>query len=302
MKLGKYVTCREGDSQLVLSMPHSGRIVPDDIGHKLDLSKEHVRRTINTGHDLCVPFVTGACKYTSATLIETSLSTEVVNCNRAAENVDQYSVHGSEGVNNPHGLIIRATFEFDERDIKPILAEPYTQDELQHILDEAHTPYVNAERDQVQRVKELHGRAIIFGLHSMPCAYPSSVEEGMYKNGYVFKRTERGPVSEGKLPDLVILTRPGKCSPDLPELLTQVFGDHGMMIDQQLKVAPKTTTSPLMELGKPDEGVHALGIEVVGHTFEPRRMEGELVYNPKGQERYQAAFKDVFRALEAYKG
>jgi len=299
MKINEHVNLARGSSKLLLTMPHSGTCLPD-IPHKLDLEKDYVRKAMNARTDYCVPFVTGFHEQDEVSKVWTTLTALAIDVNRGSDNVDKYSLDGATTQSNPHGLIWRASAETDVKKIRDLLTAPYRREELQELMELGWHPYIDNVREEMFRLKAEHGIAINFALHSMPNSIPSQVRDGKYKNAYLFsKPVERGLISEGKMPDFVLLDRgEDTCSPEISDLVMETFQDYNFLIERN-HVAPSSITSPRTYIN-PKKGLHFLGIEVVGHTFEPKRMQGALEYNPQGEAEVRDVFNDVFEKLKNY--
>ena len=299
MRINDHVNLVRGSSKLLLTMPHSGTSLAD-VPHKLKVEKDYVRKAMNSRTDYCVPFVTGFHEQEDVSKIWTTLSALVIDVNRGDDNVDKYSLEGSINQSNPHGLIWRASMETDVDNIKDLLTAPYTKNELQELMNIGWHPYIDTVREEMFRLRAEHGVAINFALHSLPNSIPRQVRSGKYKNAYLFSEpVERGLITSGKMPDLILLDRgEDTCSPEISELVLETFRDHGFLIEKN-SVAPSSITSPRTYID-PSKGLNFLGIEVVGHSFEPRRMEGVLEYNPQGEEKVKDAFYDVFEKLKNY--
>mgnify|MGYP001574853359 CR=1 FL=1 len=162
--------------------------------------------------------------------------------------------------------------------------------------------YVGSINQAIRDAKSKHGMAIQFDLHSMPARIPGVIREGEYKNGYL----DRGParrgidLSKGELPDLIILDKGDKiCDPIISEMVVTIFRDYGLSIGK-MPVRAVDTPSAYSLFANKQERKYCLGVEIVGHTFEPKRAEGELVYDPTEVKNYTAAFKEVFSSLSNF--
>ncbi|MFH1276047.1 MAG: N-formylglutamate amidohydrolase [Candidatus Woesearchaeota archaeon] len=300
--MSEYIHFKQGNTQLLTDLPHSGVELPES--HNLDINAGYVQRTIRFGVDLAAPGVTGF-HHQKNSRIYTTASRVFLDLNRGVSDIDKYSVEGSEEEMHPHGLIWRASIETREEDIKDLLTKPYTTAELQGLIKKFHTPYHNAVRDEMFRLRGIHGRAISFALHSFPASLPEKVDTGKYSGAYLFpKPTERGSLKDGKLPDAFIINNEGSptCDPEISQLVIDIFSANGYLVEI-MPVVPIKTTSP-RDWVNPEDGLHFLGIELVrnhlGQPLEPRGLEGFTTYNRIGQEKMMATCDKVFRKLESW--
>ena len=93
IEVGPFVRYLPGESNLVLTMPHSGMPVNlNRVRHHLMLGDLEVVKTVNTGVDLCVPDVTRGLEYRSAARIWTMLPRVALDVNRLVEHADPLAV------------------------------------------------------------------------------------------------------------------------------------------------------------------------------------------------------------------
>lgn len=294
----------EADSPLVLTLPHSGRRIPKELWYKhhFALGKEHAMKTYYGGIDYCVPHVTRFFESTNGTKIWTTLPRVILDVNRGLQDIDCFSVEGEEGEPKPHGLIWRSSVEYHPQSIKSILTRPYTREELDSLVEEAYTPFVNAVHTSMRKAREKYGFSILLDLHSLPPNKWNHVKSGKNKNAYLGgKLAEIGPMEEGKMPELILMNGSGKsCSPEISDWVMKMFSYHGFYIQNVNGVAAKAYECSRNRYPDPKNGLHSLAIEIVGHHgLEPGRAEGKLLFKPQNyaDERLRAAFHSLFFSL-----
>ena len=282
------ITYDRGHSRLVLSMPHSAVGIPEGLDHHLDLRKGSVRRTIKAGTDYCVPFVTGMRDYKSAARIICWVPRAVFDVNRLS--ADMLAVDGGSDELDAHGMIWRATMDDPPSDM---LTHPYSREEFDELLRRIYDPFIKSTRHAMDHAVIKHGMAIRVDLHSMPANRMTQISDGKYKDAYRFgEMVERGPISEGKYPDL-LLVGDHLCSRDISDRVIEIFSSQGLMIER-LKVR-EDMASAAEHVADPGKSRHSFGIEIVGHDFEPGRRQGLLVYDDSKEKRFRRAFKKVFK-------
>ncbi|MFA4887732.1 MAG: N-formylglutamate amidohydrolase [Candidatus Nanoarchaeia archaeon] len=297
-----FIGYKKGDSKLVLTMPHSATVVPEGLKHNVNLEDEVVKRTVNGGVDLCVPFVTEFHEQEKHARIWSEIPRAILDMHRLSTDLDYKACEGKErGKSDPHGLVWIATVENDPSKMKRMLKKPYSLEELESLISNYHE-YVGSINQAMRNAKSKHGMAIQFDLHSMPARIPGLIKEGEYKNGYL----DRGParrgidLSKGELPDLILLDKGDQiCDPAISEIVMTIFREYGLSIGKMLVRAVDTPSAYSLFANK-QERKYCLGVEIVGHTFEPKRTEGELVYDPTDVEKYTNAFREVFSSLSNF--
>lgn len=301
-KLSSVVYMEEADSPLVLTLPHSGTKISQNLWHHFALGQEHAMKTFYSGIDYCVPFVTGFLECEHATRIGTTLPRVILDVNRGLQDVDSLSVEGGRKEPKPHGLIWRSSMEYHPHSIKNILTSPYTQTELDALIAEAYTPFVNAVHDAMHKARDKYGFSVLVDLHSLPPNKWNHVKSGENKNAYLAgKLADIGPMEEGKMPELILMNGGGKsCSSEISDWVMELFTSHGFHIQNVNGVAASTYECSRNRYPDPENGLHSFAIEIVGHHgLEPGRGEGKLIYEPQNNvdKRLKQAFHTLFYGL-----
>ena len=219
----------EGDSPIVLGLPHTGTFVPDDImanlnprGRGLDDTDWH----IHTLYD-------GVLK--GASTVRATFHRYVIDANRDPSGVSLYPGQNTTG-------LVPLT-DFDGQDI---WNTPPDEAEIEARRQAFHAPYHAALQTELERVHELHGIAILYDCHSIRSGIP-----------FLF---------EGTLPDFNIGTNLGTtCAPEI-EAVTQKVCEHasGYSSVTNGRFKGGWTTR---HYGRPSEGLHAIQMELAQSTY-----------------------------------
>lgn len=222
---------REGESPLVVSMPHTGTLLPDDlaprynaIGRSVCDTDWHIDRLYNFLGDL------------DATVIAARWSRWVIDLNRDPEGGALYP--GSFET----GLCPTQTFAKE-----PIYEAGQAPDdaELARRLDTYWRPYHRQLRAALDAAKARHGYALLLDAHSIVSECPL--------------------LFEGRLPDINFGTNTGRsCGPAVIAAATEALEAHDFtyVVDGRFKGGWITR-----HYGGPDEGVHALQIELAQAAY-----------------------------------
>lgn len=149
------VSIIQGNSPIILSQPHSGTFVPDDI---LDNLNEVGRKLLDT--DWHVPTLYKGL-LDNVTVVTANFSRYVIDANRDPHDVSLYPGQ------NTTGLVPNTTF-----DGKPIWNKSLSEQEIATRLSDFHNVYHAALEAQIQRIKKLHGAAFLYDCHSIRSKIP----------------------------------------------------------------------------------------------------------------------------------
>ncbi len=224
-------TLHKGASPLILSLPHSGTHVPQDIARNLSQTGRALADT-----DWHVPRLYAFARAVDVTWIEAKTSRYVVDLNRDPGGASLYPGQASTG------LCPRLSFA----------GEPLWQ---QHCAPDAEqiaqrkeaffAPYHAALAAQIERVKARHGFAILYDCHSIRGTVPR-----------LFK---------GTLPDLNLGTDNGQaCDASLQSAVEQVMAAAPFSHVSNGRFRGGWITR---HYGRPQEGVHALQMEIAQRTY-----------------------------------
>ena len=225
-------TLHRGTSALVVSMPHVGTFIPEA------LRPRYVERAWATEDtDWFLDRLYAFVKDLGASLIVPVESRYVVDLNRPSDNQPMYA-----GQNNTE-LCPTRFFTGD-----PLYREgqaPSAQ-EIQERVATYWRPYHQTLHEETQRLKAVHGHAVLFDAHSIKGELP-----------WLF---------EGALPDMNLGTVNGQsCAASLRDALTRVFetqSTYTHVVDGRFKGGHITR-----HFGRPDQGIHTVQLEMSWRAY-----------------------------------
>ncbi|WP_163851371.1 N-formylglutamate deformylase [Pseudooceanicola aestuarii] len=223
------VDVTEGDSPLVLGMPHTGTHIPDEIANTLNDEGQVLRDTdwhIDTLYAGLAP---------GASVVRATFHRYVIDANRDPSGQTLYPGQTTTG------LVPLTTF-----DNVPIWREGAAPDaaEIARRVARYHAPYHVALRAQLDRVRARHGFAILFDCHSIRSVIP-----------WLF---------DGILPDLNIGTDMGRtCAPAIEAAARAAAKATGRRHVVNGRFRGGWTTR---HYGRPNKGLHALQLELAQAT------------------------------------
>jgi N-formylglutamate deformylase len=224
---GTVFSLHRGTAPLLVSLPHVGTEIPDDV------RASFVERALDVEDtDWFLAELYAFVKDLGASLIVPRFSRYVIDLNRPPENTPMYA-----GVNNTE-LCPTRFFTGDA-----LVHEGRAPDaaEVARRRDAYWRPYHGALAEEVTRLKAMHGHAVLFDGHSI--------------------RSELPWLFEGRLSDLNLGTVSGaSCAPDLRARLAAVLQaqtSFTQVVDGRFKGGYITR-----HFGRPIEGVHAVQLEM----------------------------------------
>jgi N-formylglutamate deformylase len=225
-------TLRRGTTPLLVSVPHVGTMIPEDIRRRYEARALAVEDT-DWHLDQLYAFV----REMGASLIVPRYSRYLIDLNRSPENAPMYAA-----ANNTELCPTRA-FTGDA-----LYRNGYAPDdgEIKRRLDAYWQPYHHALTDELARLKATYGHAILFDGHSIKSELP-----------WLF---------EGRLPDLNLGTVNGtSCAPALRAALTHVIESQTTFthaIDERFKGGYITRN-----YGRPSDAWHAVQLEMTWRCY-----------------------------------
>ena len=227
----KVYEIREGGSPVVLSIPHTGDFIPDDV---LDRFTEHGRSRIDTDwhvHKLYKNLLP------DATVIRAQFHRYVIDANRDPAGKSLYS--------NRNETTLCPMYTFDGQPIYITGKEP-DEDEIAERTREFHRPYHVAIERALERIHQEHGIAILYDCHSIRSEVPN-----------LFKST---------LPDLNIGTYDGSsCDRKLEEIVHQICNANPLYSTILNGIFRGGWTT--RHYGNPERGIHAIQMELAQSTY-----------------------------------
>ncbi len=221
---------RQGTSPVILGFPHTGTDVPAAIWNRLNDTGRLLADTdwhIHKLYEGLLPDVT---------VVRATFHRYVIDANRDPENVSLYPGQ------NTTGLIPETDF-----DGLPIWkdGEAPTEADTAERLRQFHAPYHAAFLAEINRVKAIHGIAIVYDCHSIRSHIP-----------FLF---------DGKLPDLNIGTDMGRtCAPEIEKAAVDIAASaegYTSILNGRFKGGWTTR-----HYGRPETGVHAIQMELAQST------------------------------------
>lgn len=234
-------TLHRGSTPLLVSVPHAGRALASEIrGALVDRALEvedtdwHLDRLYDFARDL------------GASLIVPRYGRYTIDLNRPPENTPMYA-----GVNNTE--LCPTRFFTGE----PLYRDGQAPDdaEIARRLDRYWRPYHAALADELQRLRRVHGHAVLFEGHSIKSELP-----------WLF---------EGRLPALNVGTVDGRsCAPSMRASLQHVLAAQSRfdaVFDARFKGGYITR-----QYGRPEAAVHAVQLEMCWRCYMEEAPPYEL--------------------------
>ncbi|WP_051082926.1 N-formylglutamate deformylase [Kiloniella laminariae] len=230
------VTVTRGSSPVVLGMPHTGTWLPADILEKLNQTGKMLTDTdwhIDQLYSGLLPEVT---------IVKANFHRYAIDANRDPGGVSLYPGQNTTS--------LCPLTDFDNQPIYLAGQEP-DADEIERRRTLFHSPYHEALATELERVRQLHGTAILYDCHSIRSHIP-----------FLF---------DGKLPDFSIGTNHGETC---HALIEQVVKDicqkaEGFTTVLNGRFKGGWTTR---HYGQPKTGIHAIQMELTQTTHLAREQ------------------------------
>ena len=217
----------QGDSPVILGLPHTGTWLPDDILARLNERGRTLADTDWHIHQLYAGLLPGA------TTVRATFHRYVIDANRGPEDESLYPGQ------NTTGLVPVTDF-----DGNPIWTEEPSPEDVAGRLARFHAPYHAALSAEIERVRAKHGVAILYECHSIRSVIP-----------FLF---------DGVLPDFNIGTANGtSCAPAIEAAAQEVAAATGRSWVVNGRFRGGWTTR---HYGRPQDGVHAIQMELAQST------------------------------------
>ncbi len=223
------VEIHQGDSPIVLGLPHTGTHIPDVVAAKLNARGKGLDDTdwhIETLYEGLLP---------GATTVRAAFHRYVIDVNRDPSGASLYPGQNTTG-------LVPLT-DFDGNDIWD---RPPSDDEVEERRLTFHVPYHAALEAELARVRDIHGVAILYDCHSIRSLIP-----------FLF---------DGKLPDFNIGTDMGTtCDPAIEAAVADICAGvdgYTSVINGRFKGGWTTR-----RYGQPGTGIHAIQMELAQSTY-----------------------------------
>ncbi|NMM44338.1 N-formylglutamate deformylase [Rhodospirillaceae bacterium KN72] len=230
--MSEIYTLHRGHAPLLVSVPHAGTAVPDDIACRLSEEAKPLADTdwhVHTLYDFAASL--------GASVLVAHYSRYVVDLNRPPDNESLYPGQTTTG------LIPIDTFDGNpvyQNDVDPDLSEVVGR------VDGFWRPYHSALQTELDRIKAEHGHAVLWDAHSIASKVPR--------------------LFDGHLPDFNLGTNGGKsCAEDLADAVyakAQSAEGYTSVLNGRFKGGYITR-----HYGKPQDGIHALQLELSQATY-----------------------------------
>jgi N-formylglutamate deformylase len=222
---------RQGRVPLLVSMPHAGTHIPDDIASgmteaalQLPDTDWHLERLYDFLDEL------------GASVLVATHSRYVIDVNRPPDNTNLYPGQDTTGLCPVDTFRKEAIYR----------SEKLPDAEIQRRIREYWMPYHAAMSTELQRIRAVHGIAMLWDAHSIGSVVPRFFE--------------------GRLPDFNIGTAAGtSCDPRLGEHLLEAARQstgYSAVLDGRFKGGHITR-----HYGKPEQNMHAVQLELAQATY-----------------------------------
>ena len=230
-----WLTIREGTRPLIVTFPHTGTTLPEDIASHF-VSPQRARRDTDWWIDQLYAFAAEM----GATLIHTAISRSVIDVNRDPSGASLYPGQ------NTTTLCPLTTF-----DGAPLYKPGQEPDDAEIERRRAifHTPYHRAIESQIARLHAAHGRVVLYDAHSIRSHIPE--------------------LFDGLLPVFNVGSNyQTTCAPALADRVTEICAASGepTVLDGRFRGG-----WTVRHHGAPARGVHAIQMELScrGYLREP---------------------------------
>jgi len=247
-----------GATPLLISLPHDGTAIPEAIAARMTDSTRRVPDT-----DWHVARLYAFARELGASILIPKYSRYVVDLNRPPNDVSLYPGQNTTGL-CPHVQFSGAPVYRDGEQPSPA--------EIAARVETYWRPYHDALADELARLRQSHGRALLWEGHSIRGEVP-----------FLF---------DGRLPDLNLGTANGaSCSPQLQARLQDVLaaqGDYDFVVNGRFKGGYITR-----EYGDPSRGIDAVQLEISQRNYMD---EDSFVWSEANAARMQKMIRKLLDA------
>lgn len=248
----------EGNVPLIISIPHAGTLVPDEI--KARMMNEALRLPDTDWH---IPQLYDFAVGMGVTIVSAQYSRYVIDLNRPPDNAALYP--GQTKVS----LCPDETFEGEK--IYQDGAEPDEQ-EIAQRLSTYWRPYHDELYRQIERIKQEHGYVMLYDAHSIHGNLPR--------------------LFEGRLPDMNLGTAKGaSCAPAMEQAAYKAAQDSSYSSVLNGRFIGGYITR---HYGDPAHDVHALQMELVRENY---MSEDDFSFAEERAQNLRAVLKNVLQEI-----
>lgn len=246
-----------GDGPVVLGQPHGGTFVPDDlmarlnpVGRELSDTDWHIARLYEGLLEGC-------------TIVRSNVHRYVIDANRDPAGVTLYPGQNTTS--------LCPVTDFDGTAIWKDGQAP-TEDEIIARRATYHAPYHRALTEELERVKAIHGVAILYDCHSI-------------RSDILF-------LFEGPLPVFNIGTNDGvTCHTAIEAATLDACPEDQTVLNGRFKGGWTTRY-----YGRPDDGIHAVQMETAQRAYMDEAAP--WTYRAERADRIRPVFKDILTKLD----
>jgi len=248
----------QGDSPVVLGLPHTGTWLPEDVQARLNARGRTLSDTDWHIHRLYDGLLAGV------TTVRAAVHRYAVDANRDPSGASLYPGQ------NTTGLVPLTDF-----DGAPIWADPPREAEITTRREAFHAPYHAALQAELERVRAKHGVVILYDCHSIRSVIP-----------HLF---------DGRLPDFNIGTNGGTtCAPEVEAAVLGICaGATGYTHVLNGRFTGGWTTR---HYGHPEDGFHAIQMELAQSTHLVDETAG-WAYAPEKADRLRPHLGRILTTL-----
>lgn len=255
------VTVTQGNSPLILAFPHAGTHVPKDIGSYLNAEGSRLRDTDWHIARLYEGIVA------DTTMVRARYHRYCIDLNRPPSQENLYP-----------GLNSTDLVPLTDFDGHPIWQQNTMPDatEVSRRITNIHTPYHTALQAEIDRVRRIHGVAILYDCHSIRSRIP-----------YLF---------DGQLPDLNIGTNSGiSCDARLTAAIADhcISSGYSYVVNGRFKGGWTTR-----HYGRSIEHVHAVQMEMAQHLYLTAE-KAPFIYDKTKAEKLRPLLTHILESLIA---
>jgi N-formylglutamate deformylase len=249
-----------GDIGMLISMPHNGQLIPEEIAQTMTEKAQHVADT-DWYMDKLYDFAQGL----GVSVIKPKYSRYVIDLNRNIDGVNLYP-----GANSTE---LCPTTAFDLSPLYKLGQEP-DDTEIQRRIALYWQPYHQALRDTLAQMKAKFGKVVLLDAHSILSEVPRFFE--------------------GQLPDFNFGNANGaSCSDDLmAEIMQLDLSPYSSVANGRFKGGFITRG-----FGKPEEDIHTVQLELSQHTYMDEPSDH---YNEKKAAQVKSKLKAFVNCLADY--
>ncbi|REL31451.1 N-formylglutamate deformylase [Thalassotalea euphylliae] len=250
----------QGSTPLLISMPHNGQAIPNDIAANMTADGLAVRDT-----DWHLDKLYDFAEAMGASIIAPKYNRYVIDLNRNPKGVNLYP-----GANSTE---LCPTSAFD---LSPLYVDGKVPSsaEIERRVELYWQPYHQALANELAAIKQKFGGAVLLEAHSILSHVPRFFD--------------------GRLPDFNFGSADGKsCAPTLIEQVEAInFAPYSQVTNGRFKGGYITRT-----YGNPEQNIHALQLELSQITYMD---EQSLSYSSSRAEQVQPKLKSLVSALIAF--